>query len=55
MRSPFGIRQHVIISEADDTIVARLEPARTRLTVIRMRPPSTSTMSFASAQKKSTT
>jgi len=31
-----NVLYHVIVPEADDTIAARLEPARARLTVVRM-------------------
>ena len=35
---PIGIRKHVVAPEADDTIATRLEPVRTRLTVIGILP-----------------
>jgi hypothetical protein len=35
---PIGIRKHVVVPEADDTITTSLEPARAHLTVIGMLP-----------------
>jgi hypothetical protein len=33
---PLGIRKHIVVPEADDTVATRLKPARAPLTVISM-------------------
>ena len=37
-QQPLGLRQHLIVPKADDTIARRFEPGRARVAVIRMLP-----------------